>query len=183
MLWSATASSRVGGRASGRASHTFSARAASWSVSTRSRRTTRRIEHFAEEADRAVAGASAVHIQLDAAIFEDGALAGDDRDGWISALFGNDVRAKQEWYRGIRLALADGGSADDAFAPIREFQMDFQRRMQGGQVRDLLRDPLHVPRVQAAAEAQSWRRRVGDQRIAEAAQALRLEPFVIVRRP
>jgi len=140
------------------------------------------IEHFVAERDRAVDGATAVAIELDAAIFDDGTLVGMNQDGWLSDLFGTYIGAKQDWYRTILAGLDSGQSLDDAYAPLRAFSAGEIRRMREGVRADPKERMRSIWRTNAAAEAYAWQRRCSEAEVPQLLRSLRLEPFVITPR-
>jgi hypothetical protein len=140
------------------------------------------IEHFVREGDQTVEGADDVTIELDAVVFDDGQLIGPDEDGWLSALFGACVAAKQRWYRLILDGLRRGKSVDEAYAPVRAFQEETARRiMSGDPGGGLDRDVEALWRTQAAADVSRWRSRYSDPEIPTLLESVRLEPFLIRR--
>jgi phosphoserine phosphatase len=131
------------------------------------------------ERDRVVEGATAVAIDLDAAIFDDGTLVGANQDGWLSELFGTYVAAKQEWYRTILAGLDAGQSLEDAYAPLRAFSAESIRQMHARGPMDPRERRRSMWRTQAAGEASSWLRRFPASEVPGLLRGLRLEPFAI----
>ena len=140
------------------------------------------IEHFVEERDRAVDGATAVAIELDAAVFDDGTLVGVNQDAWLSDLFGTYVAEKQEWYRTILAAIDAGQSLDEAYAPLRAFSAESLRRMAAARGMDSRERMRSIWRTQAASEASDWLRRYPAADVPRLLRGVRLEPFVITPR-
>jgi hypothetical protein len=138
-------------------------------------------DQFVSERDQLISDAVDLQIELDAVIFADGTLIGPDDGGWLADLFSAYVEAKQDWYRGIIDALEAGRSIAEAHAAIDGFQADIQSRRKVG-IRLGRDDPREVWRMQAAAEAQGWRRQFPEEEIRGLLkQAIRLKPFVIRR--
>ncbi len=131
------------------------------------------------ERDRVVEGATAVAIDLDAAIFDDGTLVGANQDGWLSELFGTYVAAKQQWYRTILAGLDAGQSLEDAYAPLRAFSAESIRQMHARGPMDPRERRRSMWRTQAAGEASSWLRRFPASEVPRLLCGLRLEPFAI----
>jgi len=139
------------------------------------------IEHFVTERDRAVDGATAIAIELDAAIFDDGTLVGANQDGWLSDLFGTYVGAKQEWYRTILAGLDAGQSLEEAYAPVRAFSAETLQQVRAGGRMDPGERSRWLWRTQAAGEAADWLRRFPASDVPRLLRTLRLDPFVIER--
>jgi hypothetical protein len=136
------------------------------------------LHQFVVEKDQLLADATELLIELDAVIFADGTLIGRDRDDWLSGLFAEYVREKQQWYRQILERLDAGMSVDDAYAPIRAFQAGHHERMR----RRHSGEPPEIWKTNAAAEATGWRRFFTDDELpAVLKTSIRLEPFVIRR--
>jgi hypothetical protein len=135
---------------------------------------------FVEEKEALLADAVDLHIELNAVIFADGTLIGEDDESALRDLFSAYVQAKQDWYRGIIEALDAGQSVADALAPVERFLADATDRLRAGHVME--EKPGDLWKRQAAAEARSWLRRHADKDIAPLLkQAIRLDPFIIRR--
>lgn len=140
------------------------------------------LDQFIVEKDRMLAHAEELRIELDAVIFADGRLIGADQDGWLGNLFADCIAQKQSWYRQILALLDAGASVDDAYAPVRAFQDQRRARMRDPQ--PSAREDLQLWKTQAAADAQRWRRRFTDDELPSLLRSsIRLDPFVIWRRP
>jgi hypothetical protein len=136
------------------------------------------LDQFIVEKDQMLKNAEELWIELDAVIFADGSLIGNDQYGWLSDLFSEYVAQKQAWYREILSRLEAGAAVEDAYAPIREFQE--QRNVRRG--RPLGRAELQLWKTQAAGDAQRWRRKFTDAELPHLLRSsIRLEPFVIRR--
>ena len=122
---------------------------------------------------------AALHIELDAVIFDDGLLLGPDRSG-LGEHFAAHLAAKQDVYRDMVERIDSSGVADDIFAPLR--QTVVARRNESGSVPQLafdLKNPLARYPKEAAAEALGMQHNImGD----VFRRALRREPFIIHRR-
>ena len=104
-----------------------------------------------------------------------------DDESALRDLFSAYVQAKQDWYRGIIEALNAGQSAADSFAPVERFLADRTNRLRAGHFME--EKPGDLWTHQAAAEATSWHRRHADKDIPPLLkQAIRLDPFIIIRR-
>jgi len=135
------------------------------------------LPQFIEQKDRTLADATKLEIELDTVIFDDGTMVGADES--LLAQFSDYLEAKQHWYRRILAALDAGQSVDDAFQPVEQFRADARKRL--GQAPP----PPHGPiwKGQAAADAERWRRRHGDDEIHRLLkETIRLQPLEIRRR-
>lgn len=106
---------------------------------------------------------TALQIELDAIIFDDGLLLGPDHSG-LAEQFAEYVEAKQDVYRGMVERIDGSGVSDDIFAPLREA---VARRSQ---------NPIAS---EAAAEALGLQHNIMRDVFQ---QVLRPEPFIIRRR-
>src|SRR2546428_11733222 len=102
--------------------------------------------------------AEELRIELEAVIFADGRLIGNDQDGWLSDLFSEYVAQKQAWYREILSRLEAGATGQGAYAPIRAFQEQRNVPMRRGRPFDRAEGPLL--KKQAACDAPRGRREV-----------------------
>jgi hypothetical protein len=110
-----------------------------------------------------------LRIELDAVIFDDGALLGPD-ESHLGEHFIAFVQAKQTLYREVVVGLELGSVGDDVFAPLRETVAAPPRRNAV--------DPLAIYTRQAAAEVLGWHDRI----VLEVfRRALRRESFSIKR--
>lgn len=135
------------------------------------------LDQFIVEKDQMLANAMELHIELDAVIFDNGALIGPDQNGWLSGLFSDYVAAKQQWYREILERLDAGLSVEEAYAPIRAFQAEHRTR-----TRRPVRSGEHLElwKTNAAAEATRWRDHFREDELpALLRESIRLDPFVI----
>ena len=138
------------------------------------------LDQFIVEKDQMIKNAEELRIELDAVIFADGRLIGNDQDGWLSDLFSEYVAQKQAWYREILSRLEAGAAVEDAYAPIRAFQEQRHVRMRSG--RPLDRVDVQLWKTQAAGDAQRWRRKFTDAELPHLLRSsIRFEPFVIRR--
>jgi hypothetical protein len=106
---------------------------------------------------------TALQIELDAVIFDDGLLLGPDHAG-LAEHFAEYVAAKQDVYRGMVERIDGSGVSDDIFAPLRE---SIARRSENPIVSE------------AAAEALGLQHNIMRDVFQ---QVLRPEPFIIRRR-
>ena len=111
----------------------------------------------------------ALHVELDGAIFEDGAMLGRD-ESRLAEHFIEFVHAKQSAYRDIVVGLENGDVREEVFTPLRAVAA---ARHAGPP-----RNSLDVYRRQAAAEVLGFRDRV---LLEVFRRTLRREPFVIRR--
>ena len=138
------------------------------------------LDQFIVEKDQMLKNAEELRIELDAVIFADGRLIGNDQDGWLSDLFSEYVAQKQTWYREILSLLEAGAAVEDAYAPIRAFQEQRNVRRLSG--RPLDRAEVQLWKTQAAGDAQRWRRKFTDAELPHLLRSsIRREPFVIRR--
>jgi hypothetical protein len=128
------------------------------------------LDRFVQENEQELADVTELSIDLDAVIFDDGALIGPDHSRW-SVQFAAYVNAKQDVYRTIVQRLEHCKASEDFFGPI--------RAMLWGPEHHDKRDPLTTYPSQAAAEAIGWQRRA---LLDVFKPAIRAEPFVIRRR-
>lgn len=137
------------------------------------------LPQFVKEKDQTLANAVTLQIDLDAAVFDDGTLIGPDEESWVADNFGEYVRAKQEWYRGIIDALDAGQTVGEAFSPIEQFSNEISRQLQSGRPPNQ-DNPLAMWKQQAAADVRRWQRKYSEDEIPQLLkQHIRLEPFVI----
>ena len=137
------------------------------------------LDQFIVEKDQMLKNAEELWIELEAVIFADGTLIGNDPDHWLSDLFSDCVAQKQAWYREILSRLEAGAAVEDAYAPIRSFQEQRTLRMRRGAFDHA---DLQLWKTQAAADAQRWRRKFTDAELPHLLRSsIRLDPFVIRR--
>jgi len=134
---------------------------------------------FVDERNALLANAVDVHIRLEAVIFDDGTLVGPDEGSQLKQHFSLMVQAKQEWYQQVMERLKAGRSVAEAFEPVEQFSASVSRRLQEGGARE----EIDFQRVNAAAQANRWRRRYSDDQLPSLlSEWLRLDPFIIRRR-
>jgi hypothetical protein len=136
--------------------------------------------HFVHEKDALLADAVDLRIELNGVIFADGTLVGADDQSALSDLFSTYVRAKQDWYRGIIEAIGAGQTVAEAFGPVERFSAGVTQRIRAR--KHSFREEADFWAIQAAGDANRWRRRYTDAEIHSLLQqSIRLEPFVIRR--
>jgi hypothetical protein len=116
----------------------------------------------------AFAAVTALAIELDAVIFEDGLLLGPDRS-LMAEHFIEYVHAKQTIYRGIVVGLESGENADQLLSPLRA-KVEARPRQ--------LIDPMAHYRQMAAGEILKFHNRAA---LEAFRRTLRREPFAIKR--
>jgi hypothetical protein len=137
---------------------------------------------FVTEKDTMLRNAVDLDIDLNAVIFADGTLAGPDDESTLVNEFSAYVRAKQEWYRGVRDALDRGQTVAESFNAVESFSAGVRAAMRE---RKRFGPDNHSEfwKIQAAGEAIRWRRRIGDESVPRLLrEAIRLTPFVISRK-
>jgi len=126
------------------------------------------LPQFADRAQETVAGAIGLRIRLDAVIFEDGTLIGEDTNGTLRSQFAACLGAKQARYGALLDALDEGRSLDDAFE--HSDRMLFMRD-----------DWNELWSQQALADTRAWcERHSGRDVRAMIRETIRLDPFLIV---
>lgn len=139
------------------------------------------LPQFADEARATLAGAVSLEIDLNAVIFADGTLVGDDDESKLELLFDGYVRAKQWWYGGVAAAIAGGRSVAEAFEPLDRYAAESSQQRRSGHMQVPF-DREALCKELAASDVQRWRRRHTENEIRERIMALRLDAFVIRRR-
>jgi hypothetical protein len=136
---------------------------------------------FVTEKDTMLRNAVELHIDLNAVIFANGTLAGPDDESTLLNYFSAYVRAKQEWYRGIRDALDRGQTVAESFNAVESFSAGVRAAMRERRRFGPDNDP-EFWKIQAAGEAIRWRRRIGDESVPRRLrERIRLAHFVISR--
>jgi hypothetical protein len=133
---------------------------------------------FVDERNALLADAADVHIRLDAVIFDDGTLVGTDEQSQLKQHFSLMVQARQEWYQQVMERLEADQSVAEAFEPVERFSASVPQRIREGG----FRQEIDYQRVNAAAQANRWRRRYSDDQLPSLLrESLRLDPFIIRR--
>ena len=128
---------------------------------------------YVREQQQWLSNVVSLDARLDAALFSDGELIGPNTSK-LDRLFVGYLKAKQDVYREILEKVDAGSSVDEAFRLLRS-----RPRPSATEIRA---DPVLSFPPEAAAEARSWRQRLGDTHVVSTFRAaIRTEPFVIRR--
>jgi len=129
------------------------------------------LDAFAKQQRERFNTAQRLSIRIDAVIFDDGTLLGDDVSGLRHA-FETYLNASQQIYRDIVSRLEGGIPIDDAFGWLSKAATEAKSKVQGD------RESFYY--VQAAGDVTRARRSLGDSQVRDVlARAIRSVPFVI----